>query len=195
MSDGRDAPGVQHVGVAEQGKIHALAGDHELALLYYRYAMRTAVESGAPEAFFRHYLECLIESLELIGSYDDVVRYCDQVAAHYSTFETVDETQRAFIAADRATNAQRRAVALLKGGHVDHGRDALAEATALAGAAGVELPLAELLSGWLNRGLHVDAERLVIEQRKLCYFAVTAQTVDRSRAIVLPPQLLSGGLT
>ena len=35
-----------HVGVAEQGKVLALAGDHETALVYYREAMRAAVDAA-----------------------------------------------------------------------------------------------------------------------------------------------------
>jgi hypothetical protein len=186
-------PDTTHVGVAEQGKVHALDGDHELALLYYRHAMRAAVAVGAPEVFFRHYLECSIESLELLGAFDEVLAYCDRLDEHYATFAPVDEAQRRFVAVDLATNAQRRGVVLAKAGEAAAAAESLATALDLARAEGLDLPLAELVAGWLLRGLHVDAPRLTTEQRRLCYFAVVDEAVDRSRAIRLPSSVLGSG--
>ena len=52
-----------HLGIAEAGKVHALAGRHPEALRHYREAIRLAVSSKAPEIFFRHYSQCVLESL------------------------------------------------------------------------------------------------------------------------------------
>lgn len=182
-----------HPGLAEQGKLHALAGEHDLALAYYRLAMRLAVEQGAPEAVFRHYLDCTIESLELIGAYDDVLEYCDKLAEHYRGIEPIDDDQRAFVAVDLAANEQRRGAVLLKRGDTDAARNALQEARRLAERAGVPSPLADVLGGWIDRRLHVDAGRIEIEQRRVCYFAVTPESVDRARAVELPVELLGLG--
>ncbi|WVM91801.1 hypothetical protein ULG90_18100 [Halopseudomonas pachastrellae] len=41
-----------HLGIAEQGKVLALAGRHADALQHYQEALRMAVSSRAPEVFF-----------------------------------------------------------------------------------------------------------------------------------------------
>ena len=62
-----------HLSIAENGKLQALKGNHEAALKGYREAIQLAVSSKAPEVFFRHYTQCVLESLELTGSYDEIV--------------------------------------------------------------------------------------------------------------------------
>src|SRR5215212_2230092 len=89
-----------HLGIAEQGKVHALKGDHGSALTHYREAIRMAVSSGAPEVFFRHYMECTLESLERMGSLREVLEYCDRAIAHYAELMPNSEEQRALIRAD-----------------------------------------------------------------------------------------------
>src|SRR5258706_7551483 len=77
--NGEPPSGMQlHMGIAEQGKIYALAGDHIRALNYYRVAMRLTVEAGDPEIFFRHYLECGIASVGHLRSIDQETGYCEQ---------------------------------------------------------------------------------------------------------------------
>lgn len=183
-----------HLGLAEQGKIHAVAGEHRTALLYYRHAMRLAVEAVAPEAFFRHYLECAIESLELMDCHAEVIDYCERVDAHYASIVALDEAQASFVARDRAAVAQRRALVLLKGGRRDEARRWLDEARRRAVAAALDLPLLERVGGWLDQGLHVAPERVVAAQHQLCYFSVTAGSTDPDRAVRLPPELLEQGM-
>jgi tetratricopeptide (TPR) repeat protein len=181
-----------HRGLAEQGKLHAIDGQHELALAHYREAMRLSVEADAPEVFFRHYLECSMESLELMGANEDVVRYCHKVAEHYAGVEPADELQARFVALDLAANAQRLGANLLRLGRTDEAAEALVTAVDRARAAGAELPLAELAQGWLARRLTVDGARLEAEQRRLGYFAVTPESVDRSIAVPLPTEPMTG---
>jgi len=184
---------VTHFGLAEQGKLHALAGEHDRALLYYRHAMRMAVGEGAPEAFFRHYLECTIESLELMESFEDVLDYCRRADDHYKGVVTTDEHQIAFIARDRVAIAQRRGLVLAKLERRGEAIDWLAETRRRASLAKMDVPLIAVLDEWLRRGLHVSTERIVAEQRRLCYFAVTPDSVDPSRAVSLPEALLTPG--
>src|SRR5215212_4391682 len=73
-----------HMGIAEQGKVHALLGQHALALVYYRHAIHMAVQVQDPEIFFRHYLECVMESLEQMGSYTEVLAYCAKAIDFYT---------------------------------------------------------------------------------------------------------------
>ena len=79
---GPAAQPIAHLQIAETGKLAALRGDHRTALGHYREAIRIAVGSGAPEVFFRHYLEATLESLELSEAFDDVLAYCDRAIAH-----------------------------------------------------------------------------------------------------------------
>lgn len=171
-----------HLGFAERGKLHALAGDHREALIHYRAAIRLAVEQGAPEVFFRHYMECSLESLELLGSLREVLDYCERALAHYAARPPEHELARR----DLAHVHLRRGVCLLKLGERDAARVSLEAALASGGGA---LPLATALLQWLRAGWHVDAARVLAEQRRHDYFTVRADQVDPSRALELPAAL------
>jgi tetratricopeptide (TPR) repeat protein len=171
-----------HLGFAERGKLHALAGDHREALIHYRAAIRMAVEQGAPEVFFRHYMECSLESLELTGAYVEVLEYCDRALAHYAAHPPEHDVARR----DLAHVHQRRGVCLFKLGEREAAREALGAALAV----GVgSLPLASALLNWLRSGWHCDAARIVAEQRRHTYFTVRADQVDPTRALDLPAAL------
>ncbi|ASJ71975.1 peptidylprolyl isomerase [Granulosicoccus antarcticus] len=178
-----------HPNIAEYGKVLALQGDHESALMHYREAMRLAVDEAAPEAFFRHYLECSMESIEMLGAYEDVIEYCERVDQHYDQVTPTDELQTRFISLDRATNFQRMGSNLLKLGRSEEALSALGQANQLALENGTNLPLASALIGWLQRRLTVDTNRIQAEQRRLGYFAVTHETVDPKKAVPLPDTL------
>lgn len=189
--DGQADTAPLHLRLAEQGKVHAVAGEHDTALLYYRHAMRQAVESRAPEAFFRHYLECSIESLELLGHHQEVLDYCQRVEDHYARITAADEHQAAFIARDLMANAQRAGLVLAKLDRRAEARASLADASLRAKDLGVELPLAARVGDWLDRGLQLAPDRLVAEQKRLCYFAVTRDSLKPGLALELPPNMLT----
>jgi tetratricopeptide (TPR) repeat protein len=175
-----------HLGIAEQGKLYALAGDHKLALTYYREAIRMAVSSSAPEVFFRHYMECTLESLERMGAFAEVVGYADRAIAHYAELTPSSEEQRALIRTDLVSIHQRRGAALLKMGRVEEARGALERAVALAREASMPLPLSQALLGWITRGFHVEPQRVLMEQEATRYFSVRPDTVDKTLAVALP---------
>lgn len=168
-----------HVGIAEQGKLLALAGDHGGALTHYREAMLRARQAGEPEVFGRHYLECAVESLELMGAFAEVVALCDQQLAHYAAHPPKGPLARR----DVAHIHQRRGAVLLKLGRGGEARPALAEAIELAPDA---TPLAAVLIRWIDSRLHVDPARITAEQRRLGLFSVRTETVDATRARPLP---------
>ncbi len=170
-----------HVGIAEAGKVFALANDHKRALEHYREAMRLAVSTGAPEVFFRHYLEAALESLELLGDLVSVADYCERAIAHYRD----NPPTHAVAHLDLATIHQRRAVIHLKAGDAEQARTHANRALALAREASAQLPLASSIERWTRSALHVAPARLVEEQRRLQYFSVRNDTVDRARAITL----------
>lgn len=171
-----------HLGIAEQGKLHALAGDQKRALAHYREAMRLAVESGASEVFFRHYLECTLESLERMECFAEVLEYCDRALRHYAENPPANPLARL----DLATVHQRRGAVLLKAGRPADARPALEAALELVRDAPEALPLARTLLRWLAGGLHVDARRVFAEQQRCGYFAVRSGNVLPARAIPLP---------
>jgi tetratricopeptide (TPR) repeat protein len=173
-----------HLGIAEQGKLLALKGKHEPALSHYREALRMAVSSSAPEVFFRHYTQCVMESLERSGTLDAVLRYCDEAEAHYQSLAS----PLPLVARDRAENHQRRASILLRMGRKEEAIEALEQALATAGTH--PLPLAREVLGWIRRGLDVGARQLDDAQRRHMYYIVRKELVDPARAIALPPERL-----
>lgn len=174
-----------HLGIAEQGKLHALRGEHGRALACYREAIRLAVGSGAPEVFFRHYMECTLESLERMGALAEVLAYTDRAIEHHAGLTPTSEEQRALIRADLVYIHQRRGVVLLKSGRVAEARAALEQALQLARAGSIRLDLAELLVGWIARGFHLEPQRILAEQEARRYFGVRRDTVDPGLAIAL----------
>ncbi|MGY6409877.1 MAG: hypothetical protein ACXIUV_02440 [Alkalilacustris sp.] len=169
-----------HLGVAEAGKVHALARRHAEALRHYREAMRLAVAARAPEVFFRHYLQCTLESLEMMESYAEVIRLCEDADAHYARNGHALELHRR----DHAAILERLGLVRLKAG-AEGAEAALRQAVALAGPGG--LPLAEEVLGWLARRLSPTPARLTDAQRRRRYFTVRPDQVDPARARPLPP--------
>jgi hypothetical protein len=173
-------PHVLHAGLAEQGKLHALRGDHAGALRHFREAMRLAVANGAPEVCFRHYMQCTIESLERKGAHGDVLAYCERVREHYRENPPPNELARK----DLGATIERQAVVLLRVGRAEDALVCLREATAV--TAPSRLPLADVLHRWVASRMHVSAARLDAELVRHGYWSVTPATVRAERAIELP---------
>ena len=175
------APHLLHLGVAEQGKLHLLDGRHGEALRHFREAIRMAVSARAPEIYFRHYTQCVLESLELSGDYEEIVSFCRDADAHYAGIDTSEP----ILAKDHGALLERLGIALLLSERRDEAAEALHRACETAGR-GV-LPLAEALIVWLDRGLTVPSPVLRQAQRRHRYFVVRPETVDRRLARPLPP--------
>lgn len=175
-----------HLGIAEQGKLLALDGQHTLALAYYREAMRRAVDEKAPDVFFRHYMECALETLEHMGAFEDLLAYCDKAIAHYA-----EQPESEIALFDLATIHQRRGLVLLKAGRAEEARQALDLALETARATDRSLPLAATVSRWLAGQLAVSPERIFQEQKRREYFTVRADNVEPRRAVKLPGEMLA----
>jgi tetratricopeptide (TPR) repeat protein len=171
-----------HMGIAEQGKVYALAGKHALALQYYRHAIHMAVQAGDPEIFFRHYLECVMESLEQMGAHTEVLAYCEKATTFYGEHPPANLLEQR----DLAHIYERQGSVLLKIGDKDGAAAAFEAALKAADEGSQALPLAQTLLRWTRSGLHVDANRVLVEQRRTHYFSVRSDTVDAGRAIRLP---------
>lgn len=141
-----------------------------------------AVESGGREVFFRHYMECSLESLEHMGAHAELLEYADRAIAHYQSKPPAHDVARI----DLATVWERRGIALVKMGRPEEARAAFERALHLAGPDHGRLVMAPTLSRWLATGLHVDAARVLVEQQHRKYFIVRSDNVRRDMAIPMP---------
>jgi tetratricopeptide (TPR) repeat protein len=170
-----------HMGIAEYGKLSALRGDYVNALKHYREAMAMAAREGSPQLIMRHYLECVLETLELMGSYPELHEYCDRAVEHYRLHPP--ETPLTYF--DLATIYQRRGVVYLKQGDRAHATEAFERAAATARSIPVSIPLTDTLLGWCRAQLTVSVARIMTEQEKQRYFSVRTETIRPERAVCL----------
>ncbi len=173
-----------HMGIAEQGKVHALEGNHQRALLYYRTAINMTVAANDPEVFFRHYLECALESMEHLSMLDDLMDYCDKALKIYENNPPPNQ----FARMDNAYLHQKKAIILMKMDKKQEAIDYFKKAIALAKEEKAKLSLSETLLRWLSGGFFIDQNRMITEQYKQGYFNVRKDTVDPSKAITLPDE-------
>ena len=169
-----------HIGIAEGGKLLALRGRHAQALECYREALRLAQAARAPQVFARHYLHCVLESLEHMGSYSQAAALAAEAASAAANPELSDFQRR-----DRAHLLERQGVNQMKAGEIAAARATLEAALKMDEA----LPCARALLDWTARGLTVSPARLAEAQRKYGYFTVRADAIDPSR--VRDPQHLT----
>jgi len=181
-----------HIDVAERGKMLALKGRHADALERYREALRMARAVQAPQLFARHYLHCVLESLEHMGSHDQAAALAGEAARAGATeagaTEADAQTPTPFQRRDRAYLLERQGMNQLKAGDVSAARVTLVAALTLDEA----LPLTRVVLDWTARGLSVNASRLIEAQRKYGYFIVRRDAVDPARA--RDPQRLTAEL-
>ena len=171
-----------HMGVAEQGKIYAVQGNHKLALMYYQSAIAMTVQAGDPELFFRLYLESALESMEHLGLYEEVLDYCNRALQLYEDNPPPNE----FARIDFAHIHQRKGIILYKLQRKEEAVDYLKKAIALIQAEKGKFPLAEKMLRWIQGGYHVDEKRIIDEQKRDHYFSVTKEALRPERAIKLP---------
>lgn len=168
-----------HLGIAEAGKIEALAGKHDKALEHYREAIKIAVSISAPEVFFRHYTQCVLESLELSGDYEEAIEYYRSADEHYKKLALEDTLH----SRDHADQLEKLGVLLIKAGQIGEAKAELKRAIELAGNERKEL--AETCLGWLEKGFKLDAMRLLNTQKKHKYFTVRRDQINKSIATPL----------
>ncbi len=163
-----------HAGIAESGKLLALKGRHEQALVRYREALQLAQSARAPQIFARHYLHCVLESLEHLGAFEAAARLADEAARAAERPQPSPFQRR-----DRALLLERLGVNQLKAGQIAQARESLK----LAHALDASLSLSQQLLGWLNRGLTLNSARITEAQRRHQYFMVRPDTVRADRAV------------
>jgi tetratricopeptide (TPR) repeat protein len=175
-----------HIGIAEAGKLLALRGRHRGALDRYREALRLAQSMGAPQVFARHYLHCVLESLELMGEHQQAEALALEAA------QAADRAEpSAFQRRDRACLLERQGMNQLKRGDTAGARQTLAAALALDGT----LQCTRAVLDWTARSLTLNPGRLADAQRRYGYFTVRADAVDprRVRTLATTPQEMLHG--
>ena len=165
-----------HYAIAEHGKLLALKRDYKNALTHYREAIRMAVSSKAPEVFFRHYTQCVLESLELTGGHAEIIEFCVNADAHYSTLNLSSHLHLR----DHASVLERKGINEIKAGDQETGVQTLKSAQDMAGKK--DLPLTDEVLEWAVRGYTIDTARLLSIQRKHNYFVVRRNQVNEKRA-------------
>lgn len=168
-----------HLGIAEAGKLLAIKGRHKEALQRYREALRLAHSAGAPQLFGRHYLQCVLESLEHLADHVGLRDLAGQAAA---AAEHAGDSP--FHRRDRAALLERVGVAELKSGDRAAAERTFKQVVELAGPQGQ--PLSAQLLEWMKRGFDVGASRLADAQRSHAYWTVRPDTVDPTRAVDMP---------
>jgi hypothetical protein len=171
-----------HLRLAERGKQLALAGHHAAAVQHYLQAMKHARARGVPAVFLRHYTQCALESLELMGALDEVLATCDRARKHYASHPPEGEVAQK----ERVRYLEREGVVLLRLGRCVEARARLNEAIIVALPARV--PLAETLVRWLRLNLRIDKERLERELVRQRYWSVRSDSVRSEGTLPLPPQ-------
>lgn len=174
-----------HAGIAERGKLYALKGEHRQALACYRQALQMAQSVRAPQIFARHYLHCVLESLEHLGAYTQAAALAQEAANAVPHQEHASDFQRR----DQAHLLERQGVNILKDGRVEEARKILKAALEIDST----LALARQLLDWTSRGLALSPARIMQAQRGSGYFTVRADTVNPARAVE-PAQLTSTSL-
>lgn len=174
-----------HAGIAESGKLLALQGRHQAALERYREALRMAQSAGAPQIFARHYLHCVLESLEHLGAHEQAAALAAEAAKTAWT-----EHPSAFQRRDRAQLLERQGMNLLKGGQREPAVGVLEQAL----EADPALELTRAVLGWLHRGYTLNSQRLTQAQKQHHYFTVRPDSVDARRAAAAQAIRRSGQL-
>ncbi len=165
-----------HYSIAEFGKTLALKNKHNDALEHYREAIRMAVSLKAPEVFFRHYTQCVLESLELTGAFNEVIEFCINADKHYRSLNLETQLHRK----DHGSVLERCSMAFIRSGDIDSAKHSLTDACKIAGKN--VLPLSEEVLRYLNQGFSIDASRLTALQKKHNYFVVRKGQVDEKNA-------------
>ena len=177
---------ILHLSLAEHGKLCLLRRDFAEALRHFREAIRLCVSARAPEVFFRHYTQCVLETLEKAGDYAQVADYCRKADAHYAAAGLTTALHRK----DHGAILERLGIMEMRQGQPREAAATLARAVTRAGA-GV-LPLAEQLAGWLRRGLATPGDRLMQLQIRHGYYSVRGDTVNAAIARELPREPAAG---
>lgn len=173
-----------HYRIVENGKILSLEGNHKEALRHYKEGIRMCTQENAPEIFFQHYTQCVMESLELSGAYDEVIGYCEKTRELLKDKLEVSD----FIKKNYAVTLEREAIQYLHKGEKQLAVELFKEVQSVVGK-GAQ-PLTDELLNWTLRGYAVSKKQIENVQRKRKYFTVRKDNINREIAMELPKSVL-----
>jgi tetratricopeptide (TPR) repeat protein len=174
-----------HYSIAEQGKVMALQGNHKEALRHYKEALRMCQALPNADLFFQHYSLCAMESLELMGAYNEVVEFCDKCLDFLVSKEKLKDNpvfEKYF-----ASILERKGVQFLL---LDEKQEAIAAFKSVQERVGkTMMPLTNELLNWATRGYSISPGQIRDLQKKHKYFTVRKENVNEKIAIELPQNI------
>ena len=168
-----------HLGIAEKGKMFALQGNHKEALRHYKEAIKMTQGQEKGDIFFQLYMQYTLESLELMGAYDEVLSYCETLL---SFLEGKDNNE--IIIKYKAETWQRMAIQYIYKEDHESAKEYLMFVKKETG--GPKLPIAERVLDWINRRYNITKKQLTDLQKEHKYFIVTKENINEELAIELP---------
>lgn len=168
-----------HLGIAEKGKIYAVASNHKEALRHYKEAIKMTQNQVNGEMFFQHYIQCAMESMELMGAYEEVINYCEKFL---DLLDTKEQTE--IIVKYKADVLQRMAIQFL---YKEDKEEAKALFQIVQKTIGIgKQKLTDELLNWLLRGYNINPKQILEMQKKYQYFIVNKDNLKPEIAIELP---------
>ena len=171
---------VLHLGIAEQGKVYQLQGNYKEALRHYRESIKMVQHVQNGEIFFQHYSQCVMEVLELSGSHDELILYCDRFLEFLDNKDPEDEMIKKY----KAMILEKQAIQYLYKNELSEAKDLLLQAQALVGRG--RHKLTDEMLGWVQRGFTISPKQIQGSQKKNDYFIVRKEQVKPEMAIELP---------
>jgi len=168
-----------HLGIAEKGKIFAVQGNHKEALRHYKEAIKMTQGQKMGETFFQHYMQCTLESLELMGGYDEVLGYCEKLL---DLLNTKEESE--FIAKYKIETRLRMAIQYIHKDDTETAIEYLTEITKEAGRG--KYKMADTLLNWLSRRYKITKKQIIDLQNDNNYYIVNKNNLKPEIAIELP---------
>ena len=168
-----------HLGIAEKGKIYAVQGNHKEALRHYKEAIKMTQGQEMGETFFQHYMQCALESFELMGAYDDVINYCEKFMELLNTKEDSE-----LISKYKTETWLRMAIQYIYKDDAETAREYLMAIEKEAGRG--KLKMADTLLNWINRKYQITKKQILDLQNDNKYYIVNKNNLKPEIAIELP---------
>ncbi len=169
-----------HFRIVEQGKIHALEGNHSEALRHYREGIRMCETEIGADFFFQHYGQCAMESLELMGAHQEVISFCEKTLA----FLDDKKEQSDYLKKYYANIAERAAIQFL---FLEDKAEAIHHFNEVKQLIGLKKqPLTAQLLTWAQRGYTITKKQLTDTQKRFGYFIVRKENIKPEIAVQLP---------
>lgn len=176
-----------HLRIAEKGKIFCLEGNYKEALRHFGEALKMMQKEKGSELFFQHYTQCVMETLEKSGAYDDVISYCERYISFLDSKN--NKTNNLYINRYYARIFEKQAIQyLLKEENITALQ--LFELAQHKVGKGKQ-PITDELIKWIQKGYQISKKQVEAIQKKYNYFIVRKDLVNTAIAMELPSEMSS----